>query len=235
MAPFTLPFRRRTLRYYNTPTHNDRWVVDLFAGKRGGFFVEAGALDGIGGSCTYALERYLGWTGILVEPGLSFPALRRNRRRSICEAVCLSNRPGLVTFVDAQESGYSGIKDVLLAESARHLARWGKPREQWRQGAYGERTVAAVTLHDLLIRHQAPPIIEYVALDLEGAEFQVLRDFPFDRYRILTLSIEGDACHELLLARGYRATHNPYNQEAPWEHYYVHPDLELSPARLSRE
>jgi FkbM family methyltransferase len=225
MAPFHLPFLRRSVRYYNAPTHNDRWVVDLFAGKRGGFFVEAGALDGIGGSCTYALERHFGWTGILVEPGLSFPALRRNRRRSICEAVCLSDRPGPVAFVDAQEAGYSGVKEVLLAESARHLARWGKPRDNWRQGTCGERTVAAVTLHDLLARHQAPRTIEYVALDLEGAEYPVLKVFPFDAYRILAFSIEGDACDNLLVAHGYRPVRNRYNTAAPWEHYYLHPDL----------
>jgi hypothetical protein len=56
------------MEYFNYHTWNDKWVVDVFNKKRDGFFVEAGALNGILGSCTYVLESKLGWKGILVEP-----------------------------------------------------------------------------------------------------------------------------------------------------------------------
>jgi hypothetical protein len=56
------------IKYFGGDTNNDKWAIDIFNGKKQGFFVEAGALNGINGSSTYALERYFGWTGILVEP-----------------------------------------------------------------------------------------------------------------------------------------------------------------------
>jgi hypothetical protein len=44
-------------------------LVKLFGRKkRGGFFIEAGAHNGVEASNTLYLEKKLGWTGILVEP-----------------------------------------------------------------------------------------------------------------------------------------------------------------------
>jgi hypothetical protein len=94
-------------------------VVDLFEGARCGFFVEAGALDGLAGNCTLTLERHFGWKVILVEPGLAFPALVVNRPGCICENVCLAGSSGIVLFVDASDSGYSGIMEKLSSMSAR--------------------------------------------------------------------------------------------------------------------
>jgi hypothetical protein len=82
-----------------------------------------------------------------------------------------------------------------------------------------------MTLFELLRKH-ARRVIEYVALDLEGSEYDVLRKFPFEEYTIMALSIEGDACSKLLLARGYKEVANKFNTEAPWEHYFVHQDFQ---------
>jgi hypothetical protein len=57
---------------------------------------------------------------------------------------------------------------------------------------------------------------------MEGSEYAVLKNFPFDEFIILAFSIEGDSCNELLLSRGYRMVKNPFNTEAPWEYYFVH-------------
>ncbi len=55
-------------QYYNEPK-NDRWIVEcVFPGKQNGYFLEAGAANGIWGSSCYVLEQELNWTGICVEP-----------------------------------------------------------------------------------------------------------------------------------------------------------------------
>jgi hypothetical protein len=211
------------IEYFNLQTHNDRWVVDLFKSKRGGYFVEAGALDGIHGSCTYTLEKYLGWRGLLVEPGVPFTALKTNRPGSVCENVCLAGKNGPVEFVEASDSGYSGIKEKLVQLDLENRARWGKPKDEWQTAGYREKIIPALTFAELLKKHAAPPEIEYVAFDMEGAEYDVLKDFPFQEYRILAFSIEGDSCNDLLLGKGFRLVKNPFNTAAPWEYYFLHP------------
>jgi hypothetical protein len=225
----------KQVEYFNPLTNNDRWVVDLFEGTRYGFFVEAGALDGLTGSCTLTLERHFGWKGILVEPGLAFPALVVNRPGCICENVCLAGSSGIVLFVDASDSGYSGIKEKLILDERAHAERWGKSRDQWHSPGCKERDVVAMTLFELLRKHAAPRVIEYAALDIEGSEYEVLKEFPFEEYAIMALSIEGDACSKLLLARGYKEVANNFNTEAPWEHYFVHQDFQEWKRAKSRQ
>jgi hypothetical protein len=50
--------------------------------------------------------------------------------------------------------------------------------------------VSSAPLWELLRRHHAPPVIEYMSLDIEGAEWIALKDFPFDQFRILCMTIE---------------------------------------------
>jgi len=213
------------IEYYNHPTNNDKWIVDLYKGKEGGFFVEAGAFDGILGSCTFTLEKFFSWRGLLVEPGTTFCALEKNRNRSICENACLSDKNGTVLFVDSKNSGYSGIKEKLVKIEEKHRLKWGKPKDQWKLGKFKERMVESITFYDLLKKHNAPGVIDYVAFDMEGSEYDTLKVFPFDRYKILAFSIEGDSCNELLISKGYIQVSNKFNTEAPWEYYFVHNDF----------
>jgi hypothetical protein len=213
------------IEYYNRSTNNDRWIVDLYKGKKNGYFVEAGALDGISGSCTYTLEKYFDWKGLLVEPGKPFRALKKNRPNSICENLCISDKNGDVVFIDSNDSGFSGIKDKLIRMEERHQQRWSKPKDQWRAKGYKERMIDSITLYDLLEKHNAPGIIDYAAFDMEGSEYDALKNFPFDKYKIMAISIEGDTCKELLKSKGYTQVKNKFNTEAPWEYYFLHKDL----------
>ncbi|MBP7461253.1 MAG: FkbM family methyltransferase [Candidatus Delongbacteria bacterium] len=199
--------------------------MDLYQGKRNGFYVEAGALDGIAGSCTYLLETTLGWSGILVEPGIPYKALSINRSNNICLNLCLSGKNGPVIFADSENPGLSGIIDALEALDLRHQQMYRTPRVQWKEKGFKKKTIQSITLFDLLATYQAPRIVDYLALDVEGSEYDVLKVFPFNLYQIMAISIEGDQCHNLLLSNGFRAAKNPFNQDAPWERYYLHPNF----------
>ena len=50
--------------------------------------------------------------------------------------------------------------------------------------------VKTTTLHSLLQLNGAPREIDYVSLDIEGSEEDVLKDFPFSIWRIKCLTIE---------------------------------------------
>lgn len=51
-------------------------------------------------------------------------------------------------------------------------------------------TLATVSLHSLLKEHKEPSVIDYLSIDVEGAEEEVLANFPFDEYRFNTMTIE---------------------------------------------
>src|SRR5437773_417214 len=68
----------------------DIQLARLLGEQRRGFFIEAGANDGIAQSNTLYFENYLGWRGLLIEP---IPELaqkcRSNRPRAVVENTAL--------------------------------------------------------------------------------------------------------------------------------------------------
>ena len=207
------------MRYYNAGTNNDKWIVEvIFPGKRGGYFIEAGAANGKKQSSCYVLEKELGWTGICVEPNdLFFKELVENRSDSICENLCLSNRTGKVIYIEGSKDMVSpylgGIKENLIKfrRNGKEVIEKGKEIEK-----------EAITIFDLLRRHNAPKVIEYIALDIEGSELPVLEVFPFAEYKVLAFSVEGKQCNNLLVSQGYREVKNPFNSDKLFEQYFLH-------------
>jgi FkbM family methyltransferase len=208
---------------YVSETLNDRWVAEhVFPNKKNGFFVEAGAADGVGGSSCYVLEKELGWTGICIEPQESFfERLVRNRPKSKHEKVCLAGGSGTVAFVE----GMGSAAAPFLSGVREHLANKTGGAAVIEAGRLVEKPTAS--LASILERHAAPATIDYGAFDIEGSELEVLRDFPFQQYTFRALSLECDDYIaqdiEALLARnGYRKVRNPFNRERPWERYWLH-------------
>ena len=201
-------------RFYNKLTGNDRWAVDVFNGMRKGFFVEAGAADGIRSSCTYTLERYFDWTGILVEPTeAGFRELGANRPNSNCENKCLdSTSHEVVVFTECERMWRSGIKQHINPKKLEDFSSF-------------ERNVETISLLDLLRKFNAPKIIHYCALDTEGSEYNILKTFDFNCYRILAFSIEGSSCNDLLQQNSYKQVHNPHSS-VRYENYFLHRDFD---------
>jgi hypothetical protein len=83
-----------------------------------------------------------------------------------------------------------------------------------------------VSLHNLLAEHGAPPTVNYVCLDIEGAERTVLEAFNLrdGPYRLLAPSIEGADCDDLMRGAGYVRALNAFTNET-YERYFLHPEL----------
>src|SRR5437899_10876999 len=78
--------RRGSVRYSTPALHQIDRKLDRIIDQDRGVFVEAGGHDGFTQSNTYYLERFRGWSGVLVEP---IPELAAEARR---------NRPGARVF-----------------------------------------------------------------------------------------------------------------------------------------
>lgn len=155
------------MQTYSQPvTRQDEWVVYRLGCLYGGFFVEIGAHNGVHHSNTKLLEDHFNWRGVLVEPN---PILYQD--------LCL-NRPNNQIFSEAisDENG----KDWFLVGDSFGGLGVSMP-EDWLREHRLRRTptcnVNTITLHRLLEYAQAPKRINYLSLDVEGAELRILEQF----------------------------------------------------------
>lgn len=172
----------------------DLWVIgEVFNGRRGGYFVDVGADDGIAISNTFLLEAQYGWTGVCVEARReAFELLQANRPKSQCCNVAVDAKSRLVQMaIDGPCSGIVGADN---------------DQETIKECGLSVVEVQAEPLADILDRAQAPPVIQYLSMDIEGAEERALIGFPFDKYTFQAMTIErpGGALIEWLGKNGYR-------------------------------
>lgn len=180
----------------------DQFVDELLGGKRDGTFVEFGALDGVLHSNSLFFERERGWGGLLIEANPdAFKELEKNRPNVTTMNVAVYDHRGRVGFakIDGGCYGWSGIAEEFEEQ---HFDRIIKCV------ALDERElihVPCVCLADCLI----PGIdIDYMSIDVEGAELKILQAFPFENYSIDVLGVEDNfgnqALDTLIRSKGYR-------------------------------
>jgi FkbM family methyltransferase len=163
--------------------------------KRDGFFVEAGAFDGLTSSNTAMLERSFGWTGALVEPSADAYELCRANRES------RTYHCALVPF-DHEGDEITGDFDGTLMSSV------GAER----LGTDTSISVPARTLQSILDELEVTEV-DLFSLDTEGYELEVLNGCDFDRVAFGWLVIElyrsnFDATCTYLADRGYELVGN---------------------------
>ena len=181
----------------------DHFVASLIP-ERGKTFVEFGALDGMLHSNSLYFEQERGWTGLLIEANpSSFKALKRNRPNAkICNAA-IFDRKGTVEFekISGGYDGWSGIKESMEPQHQQRIddgIRW------WRNRTIN---VPCRTLDDVLTEFEINHI-DYLSIDVEGAELALLKVFPFQRYSIDVLGVEDNfgnpELDELICSNGFR-------------------------------
>ena len=173
-------------------------VSKLLGGQTNGFFIEAGAFNGQDISNTLLLEMQYNWTGILIEPNPDlYQEMLTKQRKSYCLETCLSTEKE-VQKVDFDATGaYGGImngedlKPGSRADEAIKQRKESNPDFVPTYGAIVRRTLQMQCLPlTSIIEALGNPVIDYFSLDIEGAEFPVLKTIDFDKVDIRVISIE---------------------------------------------
>lgn len=161
----------------------DLWVMYETGGMSEGFFVEFGASDGIAGSNTLMLEKDRGWKGVLCEPVPSeFAKLQDNRRNSVCVNAAVS--------VDDQRQYAFSVVPGQIQLSTISALKFSDIHAEKRE-ASTEITVPAIDINDLIERGGPDDnVVDYLSIDTEGGELEILKRTDFDRWRIRSVTVE---------------------------------------------
>jgi FkbM family methyltransferase len=156
---------------------------------REGYYVDVGANDGISGSVTYLLDTQGGWNGICIEAVDHLFKKLCNLRQGVKEHAVVAGSEKEIEFLwglrnpENPSCGGSGMVDFMKEGHVDMLLN---------RGYFIKKQVRTVTLGSILEKHNAPKRIDFLKLDIEGAEGEVLSTFPFDKYTFSIILLESD-------------------------------------------
>lgn len=169
-------------------------VWRFFSEKTDGYFIDVGANDPQNMSQTWLLESK-GWRGILVEPLPDLAErLRQQRPRSrVVQAACGSKEhPATVELHESEFCMHSGVNRHAIDARERYVA---------------VHTVTMLSLDEILAQ-EGNPKVDYVSIDVEGMELEVLQGFDLRRHAPSLLLVEDHLfnlrTHRHLCREGYR-------------------------------
>lgn len=197
----------------------DLWALHELDELRDGYFVEFGAGDGHHLSNTWLLEAHYGWTGILAEPNAAVhERLRAHRPDCRIDRRAVYREGGLTqTLVVAEINVLSALTQFAELDMHADARRAGEQIE-----------VETVTLDQLLDDHDAPERINYLSVDTEGGELEILDGFDFSRRTVDLISVEHSylpkrqEIRAIMDDRGYERRFVDFSKFDDW---YVRRDL----------
>lgn len=190
----------------------DLFVLSELGYKRNGYFVEFGATNGVGLSNTHLLEKEFGWSGLLAEPARLWHADLAKNRSARIDHRCVWKRSNETLVFNETSFAELSTLDQYSASDMHAEARAGGKRY----------SVNTITLMDLFEEHGTPREIDYLSIDTEGSEFEILEVFDFNKYDIRVITCEHnftpmrEKIHDLLRRNGFVRKYEKLSQFDDW-------------------
>ena len=176
---------------FNSQDNQDGYLEEnIFKGHKNGFYVDVGAHDGVIINNTLYFEKHNNWTGINIEPIKQiFDKLVSNRPNNINLNCAVCNNDGETEFIC--NTGYtemiSGIKDTF---DTRHWQRLQNENKQ--MGSTTEIIKVNTKRLETILDEYHISHINYLSIDVEGAEFEVIKSINFDKVFIDVIDFENN-------------------------------------------
>lgn len=168
----------------------DKYIYENFFHEcRDAVFVDIGAHDGMSFSNTCFFEKEMGWKGICVEPiPKIFAELQKNRKCTLING-CVADWSGQGQFL--MISGTAEMLSGLLKKyDPKHVARIQQALVD-----YGGRAdvigVHCYLLNEILDKHGITHV-NFLSLDTEGGELDIISKIDFDRFQIDVIALENN-------------------------------------------
>lgn len=201
----------------------DVWALYETGFKTDGYYVEFGGTDGLTSSNSHLLAYYYDWQGIVSEPNpIWHESLYKNRQKNTTIVTkCVYTETGqTLDFVATKEADLSTIKG------------FGTDDEHSSKRTDGDViSVETISLYDLLETNNAPLGIDYISVDTEGSEYDILKAFfeTNKRYVVKTFTVEHNFNVDFRIKLFKLMSDNGYVRKFPefsrWDDFYVKGDF----------
>lgn len=170
-------------------------MINKVSPRSTAYFVEIGANDGKYLSNTFTLENTFGWNGLLSEVNSSLTQiLFLNRPNSKIDVRAVDEISGIKKgFKQSKNSEYSALEGVSI-----HTDQFIDSISE---------VVETINLTDLLEEFKSPKCIDFLSIDTEGNEFNILKGLNFNLFRFNYIAVEvsrnQEEITEILGSNGY--------------------------------
>mmetsp|Transcript_53371 Transcript_53371/g.100086 ORF Transcript_53371/g.100086 Transcript_53371/m.100086 type:complete len:323 (-) Transcript_53371:35-1003(-) len=202
-----LPERKRP----QSQCGQDWSVLTLSGCKSQGYFVDIASNDARKLSNTWFLEKFGNWGGVCIEANAEYMYGYSGRQCSLYVAAVGTPVDSVAEFV------FRGVYGGIVGDEMRN--------KQARPDQVHKLPLAA--LSDILMDAGAPAVIDYLSLDVEGAETLVMTDFPYGKYtfKIITVELPQPELRRQFQRNGYRMLFEDSIDET-WLHAASWPNFE---------
>ena len=180
----------------------DIYIAGLLGRPDHGTFVDIGANDGMTISNTLYFEKELGWNGLAIEPiPGAYEKLKSNRSCRTLNA-CISDREGTAEFLEV-EGRAQMLSGLVTKYDKQHLRRINRSIKRL-GGSIKKTEVECMRIGTALSRFKINRI-DFLSLDTEGGELDILRDIDFNAVPVRAISVENN--YFTFAIRDYLSTH----------------------------
>ena len=178
------------MTFYSQDNQDSYLENNIFKGLKNGFFIDVGANDGITINNTLYFEEINNWTGINIEPIKEvYDKLIINRSKCININCAVSNYNGTAEFIC--NSGYTEMISGLKNEfDERHMNRLNNELKYC--GGSSEIIIVDTKRLETICDTHNINHINYLSIDVEGAEFEVIKSINFNKVFIDVIGFENN-------------------------------------------
>lgn len=179
----------------------------IFNGKNNGYFVDIGTFEPIFDNATYFFEKNRSWKGVAIEPQLAHVQNWKNQRSTPVVHAAASSEVGSSSFVVVRHptimnyNAWSGLKSTIADEKMDILP----------EGAERSLIDTATVSVSHVLKEQGIKDVDYLSIDVEGHEMEVLKGIDFNAYNFKCIVIENDIMpegdpkiHQFIIDKGYQ-------------------------------
>jgi len=176
------------MKLYSQIGQDAYFINNIINHKTGGFFVEVGAHNGISFSNTLALEESLGWNGVCIEADPNLFTKLKDNRKCICVNECVYHTTGVNIELEVPLS-----QEILEGNDMLIRIKGYSHNDNYFSNQFKNKytyTLTTKTLTNILDEINAPSVIDYMSIDIEGAEIDCLIGLDHKKYFVKFLAIE---------------------------------------------
>ncbi len=170
------------LKFSKSQISQDLFVINEFDYIEDGYFIEIGAADGLNLSNTYMLEKNFNWKGVVVEPAKIWQKKLLENRNCTIANDCIYSESGLkVDFLQTIKPEFSTLNIK------------NKPKDihdNFRQKNNTSYVIETISFKNFAKKYSVPSKIDYISIDTEGTEYEILKSIDLNEYDIKIFTIE---------------------------------------------